>query len=555
MVAMVAAAAVTAADAAARAHLNTVNNSNRTVRVNDRSYNSETNNYCVWVVEQRRNNILPPGDKYLTREGVDLYFSEHVVNRNICYESARRVVSALQRFASDIEYLGSDSFTVESNLVKKALEARKRLHRERIMSQIEDPHANLPTNVLSEADCANALRLAATKQNWKDMMLCWSTCEQTYLRNDSMRKLCLPHLRCDRTHAPSCMSDNNYGAGYGFADGHMMSFILDKYVHKTRDDKKRVVGAWRHKEYIRCSIGNLAMNLLVRMYADVEINFYGAPMGEATPMWWDRKLIVEWHDEKASYEAFCALLDEAGLSWAKKTHLRKQGIYAGSTRGELESSKIGTMSKHKTEKIAVYETELFPPVLRVMSGFRQQSCYLVPRTRVFPCALLREHQFPNGAIEQDAVEAATLLLFPRIRVWREQQSGPHGDTSEAAKNFLYETLPYLAVTAVQDGIYWIVDFPTHEASLFLLHAMPPWYPRWAATVRRTCCDMEGRHEMQQARTMGDGSYAAFLALQRTILELQQSNLAMQRSIAQLPTQMNARAARAQPPPPPIQANA
>jgi hypothetical protein len=62
-----------------------------------------------------------------------------------------------------------------------------------------------------------------------------------------------------------------------------------------------------------------------------------------------------------------------------------------------------------------------------MSGFWQQSCYLVP-------------QFPNGAIEQDAIEAATLLLFPRIQVWHEQQSGPHGDSSEAAKNFLYETL-------------------------------------------------------------------------------------------------------------------
>ena len=513
------AAMTTADNVAERARAHTIINSNRTQRVNDRSYKAEWKNYRAWVAEHRANNVLPVGPKYLTQENIDLYFSEKVVNRLINPDSARQVVSSLQRFADDIEYVdGQESFIVDSFSVKKALEAHKRLYKERKLLHVEDPHANLPTDVLSEDDCVRALQLAATGQNWKDMMLCWATCEQTYLRNDSMRKLHLRHLKCNHTHAPSCLKDNNYGAGYGFADGYMMSYILDQFVHKTRDTKKRVVGAWRHKDFILCSIGNLATNLFVRLYADGEINFYAAPLGKATPMWWNYKLIVEWKSEKAAYEAFSALLDAAGLSWAKVSHLRKQGMEAGSFRGQLESNQLGTMSKHKTEKIAAYETELFPPVMRVMAGFQQQSCYSVPRTRVFPRDELMQHPFPNAIVPKNALEAATLLIFPRIQEWRAQMCSPHGDKSKAAENFLNVTLEFLAVTMIQDGIYWLIDFPNHEATWLLLYAMPTWYPRWAAQARVDCREMAARHMVQSVQAGGDASGAVALAVQQSLTD-------------------------------------
>lgn len=513
--------AVTAADVAERARVNTHNNTNRSRRENDRTYTSEWSRYRQWVLRQRDARTIPPGPKYLTRENIDLFFSQEVCNRIVVPDTARRVVSSLQRFADDLEYTdGSVEFSVDSPVVKRALETHKRLYMERISRQVEDPHANLPTNVLTEADCVKALFLAARGINWKDLMLCWATCEQTYLRNHSMRKLTLCNLCCNTTHAPSSMGDKNYGAGYGYVDGFMMSYILDKYVHKTRDKKKRVVGAWRHKNYIRCSVGNLAMNLFVRLYADSDIDFHGERLNEKMPRWWNRKLIVEWTDEKSSYSAFCALLDAAQLQWAKKTHLRKLGMAIGTTRGELETHKITTMSKHKTEKgkMAVYETELFPPVLRVMSGFQQQSCYFVERTRLFPTEALRQHQFPNGQVRTNEYEAAAYLIFPRIGHWRAQYHSPSGDHSEAANNFLFYTLPYLAVTAIQDGIYWLRDLPRHEATRLLLHAMPPWYPRWAANARNSCIQMQRNREIQEARSMGDGSIAAFSALQSSITE-------------------------------------
>ena len=515
-------AAVTAADVAERARVHTYNNTNRSRRENDRTYTSEWNRYCQWVLANREASLIPSGTKYLTRENVDLFFSQEVVNRIVVPDTARRVVSSLQRFADDVEYTdGSVEFSVDSPVVKRALETHKRLYMQRISRQVEDPHANLPTNVLTEADCAKALFIAAGRNNWKDLMLCWTTCEQTFLRNHSFRNLHLRHLRCNTTHAPSSMGGNNYGAGYGFADGRMMSYILDKYVHKTRDTRKRVVGAWRHKNYIRCSIGNLAMNLFVRLYADSDLDFHGARLNEAMPRWWDRKLIGEWTDEKSSYLAFCALLDEAQLQWAKKTHLRKLGMAIGTTRGELETHKISTMSKHKTDKgkMAVYETELFPPVMRVMAGFQQQSCYLVERTRIFPNEYLRQHRFPNGQVCVNEYEAAAYLIFPRIGQWRAQYHSPSGDHSEAASNFLFQTLPYLAITAIQDGIFWLRDLPGHDVTRLLLDAMPRWYPQWAAEARNSCIGMQRNREIQEARSVGDGSIAAFSALQTSITHL------------------------------------
>ena len=515
-------AAVTAADVAERARVHTHNNTNRSRRENDRTYTSEWNRYCQWVLANREASLIPSGTKYLTRENVDLFFSQEVVNRIVVPDTARRVVSSLQRFADDVEYTdGSVEFSVDSPVVKRALVTHKRLYMERLSRQVEDPHANLPTNVLTEADCVKALFIAARRINWKDLMLCWTTCEQTFLRNHSFRNLHLRHLRCNTTHAPSSMGGNNYGAGYGFVDGRMMSYVLDKYVHKTRDTRKRVVGAWRHKNYIRCSIGNLAMNLFVRLYADSDIDFHGARLNETMPRWWDHKLIVEWTDEKSSYLAFCALLDAAHLQWAKKTHLRKLGMAIGTTRGELETHKISTMSKHKTDKgkMAVYETELFPPVMRVMAGFQQQSCYFVERTRIFPNEFLRQHRFPNGQVCANEYEAATYLIFPHIGQWLAQYLSPSGDHSEAAKNFLFETLPYLAITAIQDGIFWLRDFPGHDVTRLLLDVMPPWYPQWAASARNSCIQMQRNREIQEARSVGDGSIAAFSALQTSITQL------------------------------------
>ena len=510
----------TAETVAELARENTANNSQRSRRVNDRSYDSEWRRYRAWVALQRQNGVIPHGTKFLTRENVDLFFSSEVVNRQVQPNTARRVVSSLQRFADDVEYIdGSELFQVgDSPSVKKALETHTRLYVQRIKGNVDDPHADLPTNVLSEDDCLKILRIAIENPNWKDMCLTWTTCTQTFLRNDSMRKLHMRHLRCNSTHGPACGRDetSNFGAGWGFADREMITYILDKYVHKCRDEKKQEVGAWRHKNFLNCSVGHLAMNLFVRLYADAEINFFGARVGEDTPMWWNRPLIAEWNHDTAAYDAFETLLDNAGLKWAKVTHLRKLGIEQATALGGLHSNQVSTMSKHRTEKgkMAVYETEIARPVCSVMAGFTKEGCYFVPRSRLFPHTELLQHQFPNGRVQSDEFEAATWLIFPQSDRWRQEQRGPAGDKSECAQNFLFCTLRLLAVTAIQDGIFWLSEFPNHYVSQLLRFAMPKWYPRWAALARQQCETMVAQRVSQRMQAGGGDGFIAGVNLLR-----------------------------------------
>jgi hypothetical protein len=72
---------------------------------------------------------------------------------------------------------------------------------------------------------------------------------------------------------------------------------------------------------------------------------------------------------------------QCGITWKKVTHLRSHGIELRSRAG-FNAKEIVTVSKHKTERIfEAYLTELYPPVLSVMSGFRVAADpYVVPRT-------------------------------------------------------------------------------------------------------------------------------------------------------------------------------
>jgi hypothetical protein len=285
--------------------------------------------------------------------------------------------------------------------------------------------------------------------------------------------------------------------------------------------------------YLRCCAGSLAMNLFVRLYADSETHFF-APLSqpgekEKFPDWQKQMLIREWNSESAVSSAFDSLYDISGLSWSKKIHIRKNAMEHGSTRGELPTHQLSTMLKHKTNKnkIPFYEMQLFPPVMRVMCGLKQQGCYFCPRTRVFPFNELQGlRQNPNESL----MGIATRLIFPKWPTWIQQRESRNGDQTKCLANFLYELLPWLTAIVIQDGIYWIVDFPSHEVSRLLLHAMPPWYPRWAASARRECATMTANQERDKINAMNEGSQAAFALLmdeikhmRRDFLQLREEN--------------------------------
>ena len=102
--------------------------------------------------------------------------------------------------------------------------------------------------------------------------------------------------------------------------------------------------------------------------------------------------------------------------------MRSAGIEYASSVGELDQAAVATMSKHQQSVMdKVYMTELYGPLLRVMSGFKVEDNYHVPRTTL-------TLPWP--------IDDVVCRIFPKVHHWRLQYSSPSGDHSRAARDFL-----------------------------------------------------------------------------------------------------------------------
>ena len=486
----------------------------------DRSYRSEIRRFKEFVTTKRAMNILPAGNRFLTRESVDIFFAENVAHRRVTTATARRVVTALQWLANNVEYLGEEhAFKVDdSQRVKDSLRAQEQLYTIYISSLPSDPHDNLPTNMLTREESDRVIQtiLGENRQNWMNMTLSWTGSEAMMLRNDSMRKFRFCDIHTNLTHSPQTEP------GY---DQEMLSLVyLPGPVHKDRQKKKRVVGSWRHRRFLSCFTSKVAATLFVRLYADAEINFYKGN-NASDPMWYNYTLIDGWGSTSAASEAYCDILDHLGIEWEKVVHLRKAGTEFASSYGELLPEEIATMTKHVLQKNpsrlqTVYLTELYKPVLRVMSGFRKADTYDVPRTRIEIDTYCRAH-------DKQPVE----FFFPRYNEWCAQRQGPNGDESKAAENFLDYTLPYLSKVLLQDGIYWIQKFPNHTVTRHLLHVLPADYPQWASLKRNWVRQQEEHLNPASLEVMNNAARNAFVTLSHRVESLDQRNQELEATVS------------------------
>jgi hypothetical protein len=87
-----------------------------------------------------------------------------------------------------------------------------------------------------------------------------------------------------------------------------------------------------------------------------------------------------------------------------------------------------------------------------MAGFRRDSPYFVARTLL---------ELPNS------IEWYCRQLLPDLATWRQQAASRGGDKSTCCHKFLHYILPYLVEVLVQDGVFFIRDFPDHPMSMYL----------------------------------------------------------------------------------------
>ena len=113
--------------------------------------------------------------------------------------------------------------------------------------------------------------------------------------------------------------------------------------------------------------------------------------------------------------------------------------------------------------------------MHVMGGFERKEAYYVPR-------VVLETPWSK--------EELCSLLLPNWERWQREVNSPYGD--QHGKLLVEELLPFLVHVAVQDGIYWLRDFPNHPCPNILKQTLrdPMPYERWAIRARRQCDELE-----------------------------------------------------------------
>jgi hypothetical protein len=486
----------------------TLRNIADTFRPPDPSYKGVWKKYTAYVDAGRVQGVLELGLQYLTRDNVDKYFSDVVAYLHTVQPStASRHVCALAFYAKSLEYTSTDAevFDVRgtsNGVVQKSLHAQEARYAKHMLSRNGDPHANLPTDVLTEEEHQTILSYAYTSNmlGWKNFVLSWNVCTVSYIRNNSLRQLYLSDTRVDRCHGPEESGRNAI----------CLTLILQPFAHKDNRTKptkqkkknaKRVVGFYRHKDFLRCGTSAVATNLWIRFHNNRDLHFRAPPRrggerGHLIAEWRKIPLITGWSSSTVVTNCYNRVLDSCGVSWSKVSHMRTAGIEYASSRGELGREAIATMSKHTNgDKLeTAYVTELFAPTMRVMAGFSQKDDYFVARSEV-ECPFTQEEM--------------STLAFPHIEEWREQYQSPMGDKTKAAYNFLYETLPFLARVVFEDGPYYLENFPDHEISRKLRDQLPAEYLRWVQGAKAEAANLVDLCKTNEMQSGDAASRAAF----------------------------------------------
>jgi len=439
----------------------------------DSTYQREWKKFKTFVEEKRNENILPPGPCYLTRDSVDLYFATVVAKLKVHPKTARRIRPSLQFYADHDEHTRRERFVIQNRTVEQALKSQVSSYKEGKKNEFIDPHTKIPIMMISPEEHHAFFDYVYKNniQHWQSLVTSWNIGCNAYIRMSTFLKFPLHHLRLDKNHGPVKQGSQS----------RVLCYILTPFIRKEGNkiySRIRVSGCYRHKTYYQCATGSLAMALFTRLRRDTSLCFNQKDIN-GVPTWFHRLMFNDWADSKTANTAYKRILDAVGISWGRVVHLRIHGIEYGSTEGLCDED-VASISKHNEDgKLGkVYMTELRPIAMKVMAGFSKDETYFVPRTLL------------NLPWTDDE---CCRFLFPQIDTWREQSASINGDDSEAARNVLLHVLPFLAHVAVQDGIYYIRDYPNHEISIYLRDAMPPNYERWAKDARSEVQQIERAH--------------------------------------------------------------
>ena len=90
----------------------------------DKTYKSAWNRFTAFVKQKRETGEIPDDNIFITRLSVDMFFSNFVSTMNVSSRHAKRFASAIQKYADNMEHVGSKNFVLNGP-VRESLDAQK----------------------------------------------------------------------------------------------------------------------------------------------------------------------------------------------------------------------------------------------------------------------------------------------------------------------------------------------------------------------------------------------------------------------------------------------
>ena len=220
----------------------------------DDSYIREYRLFKEWVDDHGEidNHSSPDGDNiYLTRDNIDLYFSEHVApEREGNRGTITRIRQGLEWFADNKEHIGT-GFVVNSDVVKLAINSN--LERQKNSGSTkpgEDPHKDLKDVLLIPERLLMMDCIYSTRPDWGPASFRFTWGNNAAVRGGSTRNL--------------VFSDFNLSRGFGAEEDGLLSKTLFLIMrkggkHKDRFSVDQQVACWRHNHYQLCSVFSASM--------------------------------------------------------------------------------------------------------------------------------------------------------------------------------------------------------------------------------------------------------------------------------------------------------
>jgi hypothetical protein len=292
------------------------------VKLRQKKNSTYLGNYKRFVAWREEASLLPStvGDYplcYVTRESVDQYFLEVVPTRNGDLSTIRRIVYSLQWGVDSVEHPNGPSFTVKNGETERGIQKQKEdwITRSADVHGGTDPHKGL-RDLMSEEDQEKLVdNIFNYRNDWSPLITSWCLGTQAGLRGDSNRKL----VWCDLN------LSHGFGPEKRGRRSRLLMVVLRKgLAHKDRFTTEKQVGLWRHRNYKRCGVFAVAINLFSQLRVDTTTDFYHENRNKRAP-WWDNS-IVDFSTYNQESAAMQQVLQNTGVRYHKVTHHRSQCV-------------------------------------------------------------------------------------------------------------------------------------------------------------------------------------------------------------------------------------